>query len=54
MAIMSEHSRENSKMSKELKDALLQTLSLGIVAGFFIGLIAASFLHKYIVHPLGF
>lgn len=46
-------SNESEPLNKELRNSLIQSLFLGGILGFLAGIIAASFLHKYIVHPLG-
>lgn len=45
--------KKTEDLDKPLRDVLMQTLFFGIVVGAIIGIVLASFLHKYIVHPLG-
>lgn len=53
METMSEHEKYYKTLDKNLRDSLLNCLALGSIIGFLCGLVAASLLHKYIVHPLG-
>ena len=44
---------EINKTKHKVIHTIQLSMSLGIIIGFLIGLVTSSFLHKYIVHPLG-
>jgi hypothetical protein len=44
----------NKEQLEERKSLVLIGIVFGGAIGFIIGIVLTSFLHKYIVHPLGF
>jgi hypothetical protein len=41
-------------INKQNIESIKIALALGAIVGFLIGLVVSSYLHKYIVHPLGY
>jgi D-serine dehydratase len=44
----------NNEQLRERQSIIMGAVLVGGIVGFTIGIIAASLLHKFIVHPLGF